>query len=204
MLRLAGMAVSFRSQQRRFVLLGAAVAILVLLLILPSQSDHFSISTPKSLQGNKKLGHVESTFDTGADDDYAAGTHTLVSKPAVAIPPSPHSPHPPNTPHVDSGSRLQPTDLETTSPFVLKELGSDVKVGAYTWGFNVLDRLYLRNGVFYVVTSDPNRVPSKAEIIERLRLTTPEEEEDEGAQVWAPMHFSAMVLNLNSACFPRS
>lgn len=196
------MGVSFRSQQRRFVLLGVAVTILVLLLILPSQSDHFSISAPKSLQWGSKPGLTNSPLEADdSDADYAAGSPTLISKPAGAN--SPSSPAP-NQPHIDSGSRVQPTDIETTSPFVPKALDSDIKVGAYTWGFNVLDRLYLRNGTFYVVTSDRSRVPTKQQIIERLRLTTPEDEEDEGSQVWALTHFSIMTEVLKYARLSRS
>lgn len=82
------------------------------------------------------------------------------------------------------GARMQPTDLGTTTPPVFYALGSDLKVGAHTWGYSVLDRLYLRNGTFYIVTSDRDSLPTKAEIIHRLgRISTQGDEDDEGSEV---------------------
>ncbi|TEB37366.1 hypothetical protein FA13DRAFT_1726446 [Coprinellus micaceus] len=82
------------------------------------------------------------------------------------------------------GTRTQPTDLGTTTPSVPYALGSDLKVGAHTWGYSVLDRLYLRNGTFYIVTSDRDSLPTKAEIIHRLgRISTQGDEDDEGSEL---------------------
>ena len=81
-------------------------------------------------------------------------------------------------------AQIQPTDLETTSPLVPYALGSDLRVGAHTWGYSVLDRLYLRNGTFYLVTSDRANLPPKEEIIHRLgRVSTQGDEDDEGSEV---------------------
>ena len=87
------------------------------------------------------------------------------------------------------GAQTQPTDLETTTPMVPYVLGSDVPVGAHTWGYNVLDRLYLRNGTFYIVTSNRESVPPKVEIIHRLRrISTQGDEDDEGSEVRPPFY----------------
>ncbi|KAJ3538606.1 hypothetical protein NMY22_g5094 [Coprinellus aureogranulatus] len=171
----AGMPTSFRPlQQRRYLLLGVVAAILLLLLILPSQSDHFSLSKSKA---NGKPAPDSVVLDDDFELDIHAGNPTHVDKPVAGHPASPSSSK------SEHGHRLQRTDVETTSPFVLKSLDSDIKVGAYTWGFNVLDKLYLRNGTFYVVTSDRSRLPAKEQIIERLRLETQDGEEDEGAHL---------------------
>ena len=164
-----GMPVSF--PQRRFILLGIAAAILLLFLALPTRTSYFQPGIPES-------NHRPNAGSLDADDFDPPSTHPpLVTgiKPVVEESTS--------TSHgkVKTGfARLQRTDIETTTPSVLRSLDSDVKIGAYEWGFNVLDKLYSRNGTFYLVTSDKSRLPSKAEIILKLHLTTQEDEEDEG------------------------
>jgi hypothetical protein len=77
-------------------------------------------------------------------------------------------------------------------------LGSDLKVGAHTWGYSVLDRLYLRNGTFYIVTSDRDSLPTKAEIIHRLgRISTQGDEDDEGSEV-KPVFYKGVAKPLTS------
>lgn len=84
-------------------------------------------------------------------------------------------------------ARTQPTGLGITSLLVPYALGPDLKVGAHTWGYSVLDRLYLRNGTFIIVTSDRSSLPLKEEIIHRLgRVSTQGDEDDEGSEVRPP------------------
>ncbi|KAJ3523232.1 hypothetical protein NMY22_g11535 [Coprinellus aureogranulatus] len=83
-----------------------------------------------------------------------------------------------------SVSEVRPWEVETTTPTVPLSPTSQTRVGAHTWGFNVLDNLYLRNGTFYVLTSDKESVPSKVEIIHRLgRISTHGDEDDEGSNL---------------------
>lgn len=168
-----GMPVTF-PPQRRFILLGVAAAILLLFLALPTRKNYFQSAIPESSDKPNP-----GSFD--ADDFDPPFTH-----PAPVPGKKPVVDESVSTSHGNLGSgfaKLQRTDIETTTPPVLKSLDSDAKIGAYTWGFNVLDNLYLRNGTFYLVTSDKSRLPSKAEIMLKLHLETQDDEEDEGSQV---------------------
>ena len=155
-------------RERRSILVGVAIALGLLLFIWASYESPSSSTTPDGFHGDPKQN----------EDSQEPGNSGSPKQPASSTP-GPHPDEPPLP-----GTQLRSTDLETTIPMVPHKLDSDVKVGAGTWGFNVLDKLYLRNGTFYIVTNDRNVIPTKMEIILRLgRFSTQGDEDDEGSEV---------------------
>lgn len=155
-------------RERRSILVGVAISLGLLLFIWASYQSNSSSSTLDALHGAPEQ-----------NEDSLGPGHFGGPKQPTSSKPGPHLVEPPLP-----GTQLQSTDLETTVPMVPYKLDSDVKVGAGTWGFNVLDKLYLWNGTFYIVANDRNIVPTKKEIIHRLgRFSTQSDEDDEGSEV---------------------
>lgn len=155
-------------RERRSILVGVAISLGLFFFVWASYQSHSPSTKPGALHGVPEQ-----------NEDSLEPGHFGSPKQPTGGKAGPHLDEPPLP-----GTQLQSTDLETGVPMVPYKLDSDVKVGASTWGFNVLDKLYLRNGTFYIVANDRNVIPTKKEIIHRLgRFSTQSDEDDEGSEV---------------------
>lgn len=160
-----------RREQRHLALFGAVVAICLFLLLLATHSGEWRISAPRLR-----------IFQWPSQSKYAQESGHTCQK------------------SVGQNSEVRPWEVETSAPMVPNGQNSNTKVGAHTWGFNVLDNLYLRNGTFYIVTSDRDNVPPKEEIIHRLgRFSTHGDQDDEGSEV----SFASVCLRCLSLTLPQ-
>lgn len=148
------MATLFTRREQRHIALFGAVVAVCLLVLFSTYSGDWRISTPR-------LRMLQWSSELGCAsglEDENNGQKTAARPPEI-----------------------HPWEVETTAPMVTYR---DTKIGAHTWGFNVLDNIYLRNGTFYIVTNDRDSVPPKEEIIHRLgRLSTHDDQDDEGSEV---------------------
>ena len=128
--------IHIRRDQRLFVVIAVVV---FLLLIAASSNDHVPVSVqskvPKVPQWLKHSDRPYAGQYQPQEDDYVPLLHA----------------NPPPNHHFDT---IANTTAETVIPG-----------GAHAPGFTVFDRLYLRAGIFYVVTADPSSWPPRRYLI---------------------------------------
>ena len=126
-----------RRDQRQKVVVAVVV---FLLLISASSNDHVRVSVqskvPKVPQWLKHSDRPGAGKYQPHEDDYIQRPHT----------------DSPSNHHFDT--TIANTTAETVIPG-----------GAHAPGFTIFDRLYLRAGIFYVVTADPNSWPPRRYLI---------------------------------------
>ncbi|KAJ2914187.1 hypothetical protein MD484_g6236, partial [Candolleomyces efflorescens] len=154
-----------RSDQMRLLILSSAG--FVFLLFLFTQRESTSLPAPwrksTSASGSGDLpmvpvnhGLEDDEFELGGPGNYDSSSSSSSS--------SPSSVNPPTTP-ITPTSHIASTDEETTIPSTVSSSDPSVRVEAHTYGFTVFDKLYLRNGTFFVVTKDAGAFPPRGRIL---------------------------------------
>ncbi|RXW21580.1 hypothetical protein EST38_g4287 [Candolleomyces aberdarensis] len=128
----------------------------VFLLVLFTGREHIpirkAISWRKPVQQDLPVPVNHNTdFEPDAGDAGSSASEEV---------PSSHS----SLPHTNY---LASTDEETTIPSTALASDPSVTIPAQTYGFTVFDKLYLRNGTFFVVTKDPKSMPPRERILSK-------------------------------------
>jgi hypothetical protein len=66
-----------------------------------------------------------------------------------------------------SDTFLASTEEETTIPSTVSASDPSVRVSAHAYGYTIFDKLYLRNGTFFVVTRDVESMPARERILSK-------------------------------------
>ncbi|KAG6835840.1 hypothetical protein H0H93_014055 [Arthromyces matolae] len=76
--------------------------------------------------------------------------------------------------HTRPSFASRPKNAASTSTTIETTIPTD----QFVYGFGIFDRIYLRKGTFYIVTSDPSRFPQRKSIIARPLDSGPDVDRD--------------------------
>ncbi|KAJ2925006.1 hypothetical protein H1R20_g12078, partial [Candolleomyces eurysporus] len=145
-----------RGDQLRFLIFSAIG--LIFFFFLFTEREH--IPTPKARSWHTPVQQdlpVPVNQDTDSFELEAGDAGNYASE---EVPSSPSS-----LPHTNY---LASTEEETTIPSTSLASDPSVSVSAHAYGFTVFDKLYLRNGTFFVVTKDLKSMPPRERILSKV------------------------------------